>query len=1185
MADIVRKQEITLVNLDNTITIVSGGKNELTLKKIPVHVLEMEDVCFHDGSALLLLEAPIGSNEGSTSDQNQKKVSGAASLALVFRQFQEAPDKKLLIAGHDDSNGAAKQGFSISKLRAEGILYLLIGDKAAWAAHAAANHTIKDYQQFLKTYHYIRGCDCDPGEINGVWGAKTEAAVKAFFDVVNKSGQIKSLFDIEQVRKSPNKLWPLKVWEEIYSIYEENIFSILIGASWTPDDAVRERKRLSFVDSSKPYVACGESFPIDKIGTDNYRSQKNRRVEFLFFDKNELPPLPIKCPAVNDRNHTEKECPLYKDAFYRRAYIKPDDINTAVYHLRFVYFNKIINEWKDVPDGIEIRAFKAGKQVLSTCRGLNGVYKVRVLNIPGGKREKDVSFAFETKSAFVYTKDKNTAPEIIYTFDDKAKTPVTQEALAKKPLAERMHYYDLPQKWDSVNWLCSLDDKQDLFSEQVQNVTQVTAPLTFNLDSIVLMKPGKTPGLLTQEIKDCDHFDSPKAIDPAKSRYKILYIDKTTGNLELYKSGAELSTSRIPFERNFIISPVNNTVIILFGNDFYTIGSKRTFPENLPNQIVGARAAVMDAPGVHLKQTCLFNSSNNDTEFGYTGDYELHYFHHLCLNSNQPTSYMIVFTSVAFMRDSRYPDVPAANSPPGKMEVKKFVDDGVYHAMEYWNKKRYFFTEEPETADSTCIRLFYFVDERETFEVPDADRPTNIDFDQKPLDLMKDNAVKTAREKAFGAKSKFLALIVNEDAAWQWSRRNDKVGGATLEYSLFKLNKEAHKGIASPWAIPNVSENGFVFKYFTFAHELGHALGLPDEYINRRGLFPGGDRFPFRDQYFEPYCMEANEGSMMYHNFAPRLHTTWYYLHRLNSCIAVPGGSDSFEKLINTLLPKKKFKARYVNGTNNFTYDWALDGDNATHKNMRKPCYLEQKSLIPGTVGKSVYLALHNVGQDESSERNFYNGQKVSYQKVLMVRIVFTYVFPATVFWTNNEKKLRLADIMKYFHSIRDKYYLKNVAKPSERIFVHFLIAIENAGLSNYNLSFTDATTISKEPVSVAPAALPAGSPLNGIFSYNAFSKEACYTGRMVDAHVPLIQNLFAQVPDKNAIIRLRDKTRSLARISNAGGTLTINKDITMEEVVKYCLNIGADELSSLTYLKSLVDGKTGVNYTLEKIV
>jgi hypothetical protein len=113
MANIPRKFEFTLANLDGSFSVVTGGTTEFILKRIPVHVLEMEDVCFHDGSALLLPDDPAGSKEENSSSQEQKKVGGVASITLVFRQFEEDPKKRLLIAGHDDTAGKAKDGFMI----------------------------------------------------------------------------------------------------------------------------------------------------------------------------------------------------------------------------------------------------------------------------------------------------------------------------------------------------------------------------------------------------------------------------------------------------------------------------------------------------------------------------------------------------------------------------------------------------------------------------------------------------------------------------------------------------------------------------------------------------------------------------------------------------------------------------------------------------------------------------------------------------------------------------------------------------------------------------------------------------------------------------------------------------------------------------------------------------------------
>lgn len=1192
---------ITLQASMKSISTVSGKPNVINVSKVEIKVLELEDTLFHTDSAVMMPSHSV-TNENADSqisnktEENQQFISGIKSIALVLKQFEINAEQKLIIAGHNDIKNNSRQCFELSELQAKNVLYLLTGEDngSAWARSCEQQHSIEDYKQILHYFAVRKSWNCDPGKTDTKWGQKTEDACREFF---TKAVPTKAEKIVSEIVNNSDKKWPIHAWKAVYTLYEEELCEAL---KITSQDLVARRKRIKFVKSGKQIVSCGASFPVDLKERNNYRSRSNRRVEILFFKSEDIPSL--VCPEDTSTEHQKHQCPIWND-FFRKCFINPEDLYAEMFYLKFVYFDKIRKKLLPVSEKLDIKAIqnctddpKNAEALTTTVEVKDGVQHIKVLfKTIKDPAIKSFHFEFTTDNLYVYTETADESKPVVLV----KKTPAEFDALT---FQEQYHFYDLPSKWSSINYRTLYDGKDegtDSFQDVVKTIKTLRPfgdtfltkdkPLVFSLDDVVLLDSAGG----TQDIKDENHERPPMPVRLSNmSRVKIFISDPKDVKIVLYKRDTAAHTSsRIPFLRNYItenIKTCTGVVCIYFRNGFYSVGRIRTSEENLwqsKNYVVGARVAILDAPGVHLKQACTFNSSNKDTEFGYTGDYELHYFHNMRLDVKHPVSYMFVYTSVAFMRDSRFPDKPKASRPPDQADVEKFMDEGVYFAMEYWNKKNYFFAEDPDTDESIRIKLYYFIDEKETFKVDDDKRPTNKDFDKNPRGLMTHNAVNAARKNAYGGKSKYLALIVNEDDAWQWTRRNDIDGGMSLPYSLLKLNKDDYQGGASPWKIKSVAEDGFTYKYFTFAHELGHCFGLPDEYVKRRPLYPGGDSFPNLDQFFEPYTMFQNEGSMMHHNFAPRLHTTWYYLHKLNSSIVASSGMFSFEKSINTLLTNKLFKARYVNGTDNYTYDWKMVGDNAVHKNMRKPCYIEQNYPIPGAAGKNVYLALHHVSQDESSEKNFHSSQKVPYRWVLMVRLVFNYSFPATAYWTDVMKEFLLAQIMKKFTSLQKKYHLINCSDINDRIYINFLIAFESSGILNYTVSFTDDITISRVHVANAPLALSAISPLKGVFSYEMYSNEIKYTGKMPYEHVALIQNLFVQAADKNAVVKLRDKTRSLDRIQNAGGTLIINRDITMEEVVNYCLNIGADEMTSFNYLKTWIDGKTGGNYTFEKIV
>jgi hypothetical protein len=919
MANPDRKIEFTLANLDGSFTVITGSKNEFILKRIPVYVLEMEDVCYHDGSGLLLPEDPAGLKEGASSGQEQKRVSGVAALSLVFRHFEESPDKKLIIAGHDDTAGKATDSFDISKKRAEGVLHLLTGDRESWIKHAVDSNTFKDCQQIMKFYHHERGWECDPGEIDGAWGQKSEKATRAFFDALVSTGMginTTSPF-YSAVKIPPQKQWPAQIWNRVYDLYEDRMFSVLCGGLWTANDAANARKRLSFADPEHLFVACGESFPIEKIGKDGFRSQKNRRVEFLFFDVKELPKIPIVCPDSTDKVHTHGQCPLLNSAFYKRTYIKPDDINSVLYHLKFEYFDRIRNEWCAVPDGLQIKAFKAGKPHASSCNQKNGLYEVRLTNIPGGKRDDDVHFAFETKDIWVYTQDKDSQPRLVSTFsevDEKLpKTAITHERLRKKSLAERFRYYDLPEKWDSRNWQCKIDQKAGDFKALSRDITSTTAPMVFCLDDIVLVdEAGK------QEIKDKDKGNRQKQLD-GNSRISLFFVNKD--NLELFspENCDAPYFSKIPFSRNVIHSPPGKALVIAFANDFYTVSNLRsTEPCDITKgQIIGARAAKRNDSEVHFGE--VLDDANNP--FGHqlffargTGNYELHFFGDADVVTKNGKminrSFVMIYWSARF--ESHPTDIVTPNM------IKTFATSGMLNAKKRWEDKGYTIEPVSPGVDNKIIQPVFF------FETKMADS---------------------------GGKEKCVVTVSGsdrKDCGWMGNTTSD------MYREDYKDRNYLNKGIF-------LDIDGKRYGTLVVAHEYGHATGKDDEYSYAYGDIAAGSRNakdgPFSQWYLGmPYNID--QGSMMVTNRAPRMRQFWFFVNWINDR---SGHANKLGKFLNG----EQFKIVHRYGTKQLNY--YLPKAPKDFRNIYAPgdpAYLEQDVNTGAGV---VDIALYKIGEDETA--------------------------------------------------------------------------------------------------------------------------------------------------------------------------------------------------------------------------
>jgi hypothetical protein len=70
----------------------------------------------------------------------------------------------------------------------------------------------------------------------------------------------------------------------------------------------RLRGNLHFADDDRRSVGCGEAFPIDAPHRQAYRSQSNRRLELMFFEQRDVPPLrchpaPGRCVPADCRVH------------------------------------------------------------------------------------------------------------------------------------------------------------------------------------------------------------------------------------------------------------------------------------------------------------------------------------------------------------------------------------------------------------------------------------------------------------------------------------------------------------------------------------------------------------------------------------------------------------------------------------------------------------------------------------------------------------------------------------------------------------------------------------------------------------------------------------------------------------------------------------------------------------------
>ena len=907
---------LTLFNGQDSAVGITNQTCEFQITKGSAKLLEMEDVLFHHNSAVMMPDNPTVSSGGTSSQQQM--VSGVRALSLVFRQHQTYPDQKVLLAGHADRSGDAKTNFQISSLRARNVLFLLQGKRSEWADICVQRHKIEDYQQILTYFAKEMNWDCNPGTINNQWNTATAKAVQNFITLYNFIFAFKpadahlddGLFDT--VKNSGDKGWLRELWQAVFDLYQHDLVLAATGKHIADESFVNLRGSLQFGDAEKPFVACGESFPISQNTRQNYRSQQDRRVEVLFFNDDELPVL--NCPLRDSSVHTEDECPIYNKLFYNFEYINPDSFFTATYHIKFIFYNRITKDITSVPTGLQIKTWKEGATELETTVNYDsgsGIYQLTVKGITNAPREQNINFTFETTDSWICTANDKAMILKILTEDD----------VSKLSIDERNHCYSLPRKWDSRNWMCNLGGGGGKFSNKVLNVTSATDPLIFNLDAIVLVND---KGI--QEIYDAEYDTALKKETKvglsAESRIALLYLDHNDSNkLKIYNERTDARHySLISFEKNFISdTPKAVCRIVYFNNTFYDISLKRTEPSDgdiaseTKKYVCGAVAAVAEDPDIHVKKTVCVNLSNgaspNDYAQEWCGNYELHFFDSCGILDNQPLAYLMIYWNCRF--------VPDDTNPAGAGAIANWVKDGMVNSMEYSNRPYIIMKKDGEC--DRLIRPFHYYE---------------------------------AKSNNRNGKHKCTVGVTTEDVDWMLPEQARFCYQSYAKRPAY-YGPDTVKDVDGAMAVPLMS-----------AHEMGHATGCLDDYLydlkNGNYIYSGVPSFEQpHTAPGGPYNLD--DAARMRFCRLPRMRNIWHFVNWLND--------DAKEgKPLNDFLNGSSFKMAYTftdpSTAANRTIEIDLTDDK--FRDTSSPSYKNESFASFGNGDVALYL--YKLGGGETAE-------------------------------------------------------------------------------------------------------------------------------------------------------------------------------------------------------------------------
>jgi hypothetical protein len=939
---------------------VTSKTNEVILKRVNMHILEMEDVLFHLNSAVMMPENPAGesSTQGGGASEEQKKVSGLKALALVFKQFEFDPNMRMIITGHTDTSGTAEFNFKLSKERSENILYLLYkkdeeDSKKKWAEVCYNRQKVEDYQQILAHYEKKLNCGCDPGDIDDTWGDKTKKATENFLAKM-EVGNVKIKAAIYEIQTDAKKRWPKSIWELVYDQYSKELAEVLEITEIQLDG--RRKTSVKFVDDKQPILGCGESFPIDNQEKNNYRSQENRRVELLFFDKDEAPE--IKCPVDIKKVHTEEECPLWRKFYFVPLYIDPNDLTSIVIHLKFVYYDKIKLKQLPVPNGLTIKAYEDGhKNIPTESIYRDGVYyvKVKFKNKIKDPARTQFYFEIETEDKYIYTKSDSDEPEI--------KT-LTNTQFDNLTFVEKQNYYDLPKLWSSRNYWTRYDgdiNKGDTFEKVFKDIeklkplgdklTNDKKPLVFSFDDIVLTETSKS-----QILQDKNNSGNSIPLDD-NSRYTLFYIDhvtkETVGSvqrnlrrLKIYDpETAQPVFTDVKFKKNLITDVPLGTRSVYFCNDFYDVGFKRTNSTDTSfnytsGHVAGARLAIKDDPELQKSKSVIAtNASDRTKAFALSGcgNYEMHYLHDCTVLDGKPFNHLIIYWNCRFVADNGGNAADITNH-------RKF---GMVNAMNRMNKD--YFVEKHTGSEDILLRLFFFME---------AKNDTN------------------------GGNQKCMVSVTdNTNGAWM------RTGDAKFRRRDYQADP-TYFGATDP--INSLQDvDGNTYAVLTNHHEMGHATGNWDSYLyNYEDA--ANNNWTGLPQYNQPFTAiggpyRFDDLARMYHNRTPRIRNYWKYVMWMND------ESDAGKDL-HRFLNGSKYKITYQGQSHKHNFFLANQ-----YRNVELAAFSDTNHSIASN--HKVDLYIYKMGDDEFSILAK-SGQVINGVLVVKIRLALKFINTGTGNWS-----------------------------------------------------------------------------------------------------------------------------------------------------------------------------------------
>jgi len=248
-------------------------------------VIELHDTLFRTNSAVVLPEGEAPVSKGG----NHEATSSVGLVATALRYNEEHEGKQLFVAGHTDTKGDDQFNQPLSEERAKAVLALLTGDRDAFVSLCDKRHDEVDVTQVFDWSANAYGFTCKPTRLDAPPSDQRYVQFRESFNHWIDDRDPASEPDPRSATKIGNTgRLDKSIWGAIFDLYEHNLRQEL---GETAKATAGLRAKLSWVDDQRRSLGFGEHFPAEASGRNDFRSQTNRRVEILFFEKGATPDL------------------------------------------------------------------------------------------------------------------------------------------------------------------------------------------------------------------------------------------------------------------------------------------------------------------------------------------------------------------------------------------------------------------------------------------------------------------------------------------------------------------------------------------------------------------------------------------------------------------------------------------------------------------------------------------------------------------------------------------------------------------------------------------------------------------------------------------------------------------------------------------------------------------------------